>query len=637
MNAPNFLGTRIGRRMLALFLGISLLPLGAVVWFALQRSEAALRVQTLAVLRAASGAAEAQLREFLQHVKYQVLQIARHQQLIVNVESLISSPGRAGTSSLLPDLTRFLADEQESIPEVQEIFILDPAGRLLASSAGEKIGDDFSSAEYFRRGQRAFFWGGPFKEPASGRITWVLAAPIRNGLSHRLLGVVAVRIDPHTLSDLTSGRRILAEGADTQSFRIGNSGETYIVNRDHLMITESRYLSNAPLNVKVESLPVRVAYEQGHEVVAEYKDYRGTQVSGASVILRDPDWVAVTEIDFTEAFVPIRRLRQRLIAITATLGVLASFLAWSSALRIMHPVRMLTQSDGGLAAGQETLALVPENNLPNDEIGELVRRRNSRVKAIVEYQRQLQDRTTKLREMIGELEHISYAIVHDMRAPLRAMHAFAELLDNDDPACSSEERRTYLQRIRTAALRLDRLTQDVLNYNRIVLQETVLKPVDLQPLVRGMLETYPTLHPDKADIRMEGVLPTVMGNEALLTQCFSNLLDNSVKFVPPATRPRIRIWAEPGHQNPSASAKGADSDGKKCVRISIEDNGIGIPPDAQQHIFRMFRRYTNDYPGTGLGLAIVKKVVERMHGQVGLNSEPGKGSTFWIELEVASS
>src|SRR3954453_8694748 len=114
MNAPNFLGTRIGRRMLVLFLGISLLPLAAVVWFALQRSEAALRVQTLAVLQAASGAAEAQLREFLQHIKHQVLQIARHQQLIANVQSLTSTAGRAESPSLVRDLNRFLADEQES-------------------------------------------------------------------------------------------------------------------------------------------------------------------------------------------------------------------------------------------------------------------------------------------------------------------------------------------------------------------------------------------------------------------------------------------------------------------------------------------------------------------------------------------
>src|SRR4051812_43097685 len=276
----NFLGTRVGRRFLALFLSISLVPLAAVAWFAVKRSESALRVQTLAVLRAASGGAEAQLREFLQHLKQQVLQIGRHRQVIANLRALTSTVDRETPPILFAELDHLLALEQQSMADVQEIFILNPAGHLVASSAAEKVPDDFSSTEYFRRGQRSFFWGGPFKESASGRITWVVSAPIRDDSSQRLLGVLAFRIDPHTLSDLTSGRRILAQGADTQSFRIGDSGETYIVNRDHLMITQSRYLSNAVLNVKVDTLPVRTAYERGQEVLAEYTDYRATQVSG---------------------------------------------------------------------------------------------------------------------------------------------------------------------------------------------------------------------------------------------------------------------------------------------------------------------------------------------------------------------
>jgi signal transduction histidine kinase len=73
----------------------------------------------------------------------------------------------------------------------------------------------------------------------------------------------------------------------------------------------------------------------------------------------------------------------------------------------------------------------------------------------------------------------------------------------------------------------------------------------------------------------------------------------------------------------------------KFIRISIEDNGIGIPPSAQPRIFRMFQRLTHDHEGTGLGLAIVNKVVERMGGCVGVQSEPGKGSRFWIELRAA--
>jgi signal transduction histidine kinase len=147
-----------------------------------------------------------------------------------------------------------------------------------------------------------------------------------------------------------------------------------------------------------------------------------------------------------------------------------------------------------------------------------------------------------------------------------------------------------------------------------------MHPVDLNTLIRGLLETYPNLHPDNTDIRIEGELPTVLGNESLLTQCFSNLLGNAVKFVEKDVRPQIRIRA-------------TTIDGS--TRISVQDNGIGIPANAQYRLFGMFQKLDSNYEGTGIGLAIVRKVVERMGGKVSVDSEPGRGSTFQVELRCA--
>ena len=114
----------------------------------------------------------------------------------------------------------------------------------------------------------------------------------------------------------------------------------------------------------------------------------------------------------------------------------------------------------------------------------------------------------------------------------------------------------------------------------------------------------------------------MLGNEAGLTQCFSNLLGNAVKFVAPDVSSRVRVWAET-HGN--------------RVRLLFEDNGIGIEKEAQERIFGIFERLNTEYPGTGIGLAIVKKALEKMGGSVGIDSEPGKGSRFWIELQRARS
>jgi signal transduction histidine kinase len=113
-----------------------------------------------------------------------------------------------------------------------------------------------------------------------------------------------------------------------------------------------------------------------------------------------------------------------------------------------------------------------------------------------------------------------------------------------------------------------------------------------------------------------------LGNEALLTQCISNLLSNALKFVPSGTSPRVRIRAEDVHAG---------------FRLWFEDNGIDIAPKDHVRIFRMFERIhpLSQYEGTGIGLTIVRKASERMGAKVGFESELGKASRFWIELAKA--
>jgi PAS domain S-box-containing protein len=236
-----------------------------------------------------------------------------------------------------------------------------------------------------------------------------------------------------------------------------------------------------------------------------------------------------------------------------------------------------------------------------------------------ELERLVAERTAKLQELVGELEHFSYTITHDMRAPLRAMQGFAGMMEETCAQCQKHEAKDFLHRIGTSAARMDLLITDALSYSRTVRQELTLAPVDAAALLRGILDSYPELQPSKAQIRLEGEIPLVMGNEAGLTQCFSNVLGNAVKFVKPGQRPEICVRAERR---------------EGWVRIWVEDNGIGIPEVMLSRVFDMFARGHNDenYEGTGIGLALVRKVMRQMGGKVGVESEEAKGSRFWLDL-----
>jgi PAS domain S-box-containing protein len=237
-------------------------------------------------------------------------------------------------------------------------------------------------------------------------------------------------------------------------------------------------------------------------------------------------------------------------------------------------------------------------------------------------EREVAERTAKLQEAIAELEAFSYTVSHDLRSPLRAMQGYSHVLLEDYSQQLDEEARDYLKRINKAGSRLDKLIQDMLRFSRVARESAKIEPVSLDELVGDILEQYPAFQPPEGCIQVTKPLGTVQGNAMALTQCLSNLFGNAIKFVAPGVVPRIEVRTE--------------FLGEK-IRLWVEDNGIGIHPDHQQRIFNMFERLSpeSDYEGTGIGLAIVKKAVERMSGRVGIISEMGKGSRFWIELPRA--
>jgi signal transduction histidine kinase len=230
-------------------------------------------------------------------------------------------------------------------------------------------------------------------------------------------------------------------------------------------------------------------------------------------------------------------------------------------------------------------------------------------------------RTAELRAANEELETFTYSVSHDLRAPLRAMCGLSQVLLEDYPERPLDHDGVdCLSRIGRAACRMDRLIQDLLHYSRLSRSQITLEPTDLKETLTSILDAMdPEIRGRNARVVVEEPLPGIRADRILLQQALTNLLSNAIKFVPPGVAPEIRIRAE-------------TADG--TVRLSVIDNGIGIAPEHQIRIFRIFERLhaATDYPGVGIGLALVRKSVDRMGGKVGVESSPGRGSRFWIEL-----
>jgi signal transduction histidine kinase len=246
-----------------------------------------------------------------------------------------------------------------------------------------------------------------------------------------------------------------------------------------------------------------------------------------------------------------------------------------------------------------------------------------------ELERRVAERTAKLEEINAELKSFTFSVSHDLRAPLRAVQGFAQAMIEDCGDQLDPLGRDYALRICAAAERMDILVQELLVYSRLSRADLRLQPIDLAVIMADVLTQLEiSLSEQQAQVVVEQPLAHVLAHYATLAHVISNLITNAVKFVHPGTTPHIRLWTEIVHR---------DDEPGEWVRLWVEDNGIGIAPENLDRIFQIFERLhgIEAYPGSGIGLAMVRKGVNRMGGYVGVESQLGHGSRFWLELPKA--
>jgi PAS domain S-box-containing protein len=226
-----------------------------------------------------------------------------------------------------------------------------------------------------------------------------------------------------------------------------------------------------------------------------------------------------------------------------------------------------------------------------------------------------------LMEINREQETFAHSISHDLRAPLVTISNFSSLLLKGEGNRLDETARDFAQRIHNAAVRMDQLLLDLLEYSRLSRAEIKVESVPLESVLDDVLAQHQgRILETMAQITVERPLPRVMASREALGQILANLLTNALKYTVPGNSPIVQIYAR-------------DVD-PATVGLTVADQGIGIAPEHHERIFKIFERLHNSsrFPGTGIGLALVRRAIERMGGRITVRSALNEGSRFELYL-----
>lgn len=231
------------------------------------------------------------------------------------------------------------------------------------------------------------------------------------------------------------------------------------------------------------------------------------------------------------------------------------------------------------------------------------------------------ERTAQIEAKNKELEAFTYSVSHDLKAPLRGIDGYSQLLEEDYAAKLGEEGRRFIRTIRQAAGQMNQLIDDLLSYSRMERRSMNVVATRL-PRVAGQVLAGFESDPRRARAEIRVELPeTALKTDAeSLAMALRNLVDNALKFSSGASPPVIEIRAESSLED--------------CCHLVVRDNGPGFDMKYHDRIFEIFQRLhrVEDYPGTGIGLALVRKAMERLGGRAWAESRPGQGAAFHLEF-----
>ena len=587
----------IRTKVTAALLLVALLPLVAASTVAYLSARQSGEAQAVERLSGIAAVQEERVNTYASSSLETLALVASRTQLRISFAAELAEPDPANVELM----QRILGDATMSSATALRIELVDLEGRVVASSDGAELGADRSGAPAFQRGR-----DNPDLSTIAERDGERVGVHGRSvELEGVELGVVLIEASLAPLDRLM-----------TDYTGLGDSGETILASARDLESVELLGPVRFPEELADENVvgsDLMAPALGGPEGLVEGRlDYRGEEVLATTrAVDRVPGWALTVKIDRREALADANRLRNLLLAVlgVATVAVLvgSSLLARAMTRPVIELHRTALAVAGGQSGRRAHVAT-------NDELRTLADEFNRMTSELV-------DANARLQATNEHLEEFVYISSHDLKSPLRSISSFSQLLQADYGGRLDDEGQEYLGFIQEGSSRMHAVIEDLLDYLRVEKADQLVEQVDLDEVLDHALLLHGPLLDSVGTVIQAGPLPTVDGNASLLGQLLGNLVQNSVRYRHPDRAPLLDI--------------GAERDGDSW-RITIADNGLGVPADRREQAFEVFRRLSDGGEGTGMGLAICRRIARRHGGDITMADSPHGGVALVVRLPVRS-
>lgn len=617
------------------FLIITLAPLSFATYVSYKSSRKALKEEVSHSLIAVAENKANQIEAFLRKKKDDVTMLSHMSDVLYALERYSEAFESSGMRSeeyakVDAEYRPFLTYYKRS-SGYNELFLINVYGDILFSSKkrrfrkslyemalfGEsKLTDAFIKAKESLRTEVSDFEYNPKENTA---VVYICSPVFRAG---EVIGVVSAQM---------SNRRLFSLVRDYSG--LGETGETILATKmgdEVVFITPLRFDPEAAFKRRIkfgskDGQDIQEALK-GKKGIGVTLDYRGEEVLSVWRYLPTFRLGMVVKMNTLEVFSSADKLRNNLFRISLILLIVVVIMAVVIAGTVSSPIKELTAISSVISSGDLKARAKIDTK---DEIGELARSFNQMTDKLVEAKANVEQKKAELEEQKKllekanqELDSFVYTASHDLRAPLRGIASFASFLEEDYKDKLDEEGRGYLKEIIDGTNRMNQLIEDLLTLSRISRIKNPYEDVDMNNLVESVIKRIEfDIKEKKVAMRIQKDMPVVRCDRIKMNEVFLNLINNAIKFS-----------SKNNPENPRVEV-GYIDDGD-FHKFFIKDNGIGIDPKFHTQIFGIFKRlHTSDeYEGTGAGLSIVKRIIEDHGGKIWVESELGKGATFYFTI-----